>query len=227
MKVIGCLGKKIRMTQIVGEIGKNMGKPVPVTAIWVGENIVAKINEKDREGYSSFQIAFEDCSKKSLNKPLLGHLDKNSILPKKHLREIKGLTGDNLMVGSSLDLSMFVPGEKLKITGITKGKGFSGVIKRYHFSRGRMSHGAGYPHRQIGSLCFGRGDGQKVLKGKKMPGQMGNKQVTKMTVVEKIDLNERIIFVRGSVPGSRNGLTVLRQVVPSSYDERFCRMPTI
>lgn len=212
MKVIGCLGKKVRMTQIIGEVGGRKGESIPVTVIWAGENVVSKINRSELEGYDSFQVAFEDCLDRNLNKPRLGHLKKNNIPPKRHLKEIKDLSNAGL-VGSSLDLSLFIPGKRLKITSVTKGKGFSGVIKKYHFSRGRMSHGAGYPHRQIGSLCFGRGDGQKIIKGKKMPGQMGNKKVTKMTLIEKVDIEKKFIFVRGAVPGPRNGLTILKQVI--------------
>lgn len=178
------------------------------------------------EGYDSFQIAFQNCSAKSLNKPSLGHLrsclskDSHSsedsvecLFHKKFLREIRGLSEEDLAVGSSLNLKSFAVGKRLKITGVTKGKGFSGVIKKYHFSRGRMSHGAGYPHRQIGSLCFGRGSGQKVIKGKKMPGQMGNKKVTKLARIERVDVEREIIFIRGSVPGPQNGLLILRQVI--------------
>lgn len=117
----------------------------------------------------------------------------------------------DLNSNSPLDISLFHL-TKIKISGIIKGKGFSGSIKRHGFKIGNRSHGAGYPHRQTGSICNGRGTGQKVIKGKKMPGQMGNKKRTKITIVERIDTEKNIIFLRGSVPGPKRGIVVLRQI---------------
>src|SRR6185437_718366 len=118
------------------------------------------------------QIAFGDCSEKNLNKPLLGHLSKQNLPPKKHLREMRDMT--DFAVGSIIDCSLFQAGDKIKLSGVSKGKGTAGVIKKYHFSRGRMTHGGGYPHRLIGSMGGGRGTNQGIPKGKKMPGRMGH-----------------------------------------------------
>ena len=153
-------------------------------------------------------MAFGDCSEKSLTKPLKGHLRDNS--PKRYLREIRGMTGFKL--SSSLDLSLFQEGEEVKITGNSKGKGTAGVVKRYGFKIGNMSHGGGYPHRLIGSMGGGRGTNQGIPKGKKMPGRMGNERVTQKAVIEKIDKEKQIIFVRGAVPGPKKGLVILRKI---------------
>jgi len=205
MKTIGILGKKVGMTQLPA----TNEELKPVTAIWVGGNVVSQVKIEAKEGYNSCQIAFEDYSEKRLNKPLLGHLSKQKISPKKHLREIRDMVG--FEVGSSVDLSLFQEGEKIKLSGVSKGKGTAGVIKKYHFSRGPMSHGGGYPHRLIGSMGGGRGTNQGIPKGKKMPGRMGHEKVTQKSTIEKIDKENQIIFVRGAVPGPKRGLVVLRK----------------
>ncbi|CAJ0748994.1 10395_t:CDS:2 [Entrophospora sp. SA101] len=170
----------------------------PVTAILVSNNIIVQVKTEAKEGYNSCQIAFEDCSKKNLNKPLLGHLNKKSIPPKRHLREIRNMAG--FEVGSPVDLALFQAGEKVKVSGTSKGKGTQGVIKKYGYSRGNMTHGGGYPHRLIGSMGGGRGTNQGVPKGKKMPSRMGNEKTTQKSIIEKIDKEKQIIFIRGSVP---------------------------
>jgi large subunit ribosomal protein L3 len=114
-------------------------------------------------------------------------------------------------VGSVLDCSLFKEGEKVKVSGFSKGKGTAGVIKRYGFTRGNMSHGGGYPHRLIGSMGGGRGTNQGVPKGKKMPGRMGNHKVTQCSVIAKIDSENQMIFLRGGVPGPRQTLIILRK----------------
>lgn len=207
MKTIGILGKKIKMTQLPS----TMGGFKPVTAIWVGGNIVSQVKEvAEKDGYDSCQIAFGDCSEKNLNSPLLGHLKKKNIPPKKHLREIRGMTG--FKVGSLIDLSVLQDGDKIKVTvDASKGKGTAGVIKRHGFKIGNMSHGGGYPHRLIGSMGGGRGTNQGVPKGKKMPGRMGNQKTTQNSVIEKIDHQNQIIFLRGAVPGPKKGLVMLRK----------------
>ncbi|CAH1756396.1 12199_t:CDS:2 [Entrophospora sp. SA101] len=194
MKAIGILGKKISMTQLPVASGEFR----PVTAILVSNNIIVQVKTEAKEGYNSCQIAFEDCSKKNLNKPLLGHLNKKSIPPKRHLREIRNMAG--FEVGSPVDLALFQAGEKVKVSGTSKGKGTQGVIKKYGYSRGNMTHGGGYPHRLIGSMGGGRGTNQGVPKGKKMPSRMGNEKTTQKSIIEKIDKEKQIIFIRGSVP---------------------------
>ena len=163
----------------------------------------------EKDGYNSCQLAFADCSEKNLNKPFLGHLQKNNITPKRHLREIRDMVG--FAVGSEVDLTLFQAGEKIKVSGISKGKGFAGVIKRYGFKIGNKSHGGGYPHRLIGSMGGGRGTSQGVPLGKKMPGRMGSQKTTQNSIIEKIDQEKQIIFLRGAVPGSKKGLVVLKK----------------
>ena len=205
MKKVGILGKKLNMTQLPSTT-KGFK---PVTAIWVGGNTISQVKVVEKDGYNSCQIAFGDCPEKNLNKPLIGHFKKKNVPLKKHLQEIRNMSG--FEAGSQINLSLFQAGDKIKITGTSKGKGTAGVIKKYGFSRGRMTHGGGYPHRLIGSMGGGRGSNQGIPKGKKMPGRMGNEKVTQPAVIEKIDQERQIIFVRGSVPGPNKGLITLKK----------------
>ncbi|CAH1768201.1 9557_t:CDS:1, partial [Entrophospora sp. SA101] len=203
---VSLLGKKIGMTQFIQE-----GKFIPVTVILVTPNVVTQIKTQDKEGYNACQLAFQECRAKVLNKPRLGHLNKNKITPHKHLREAKDVTG--FSVGSQLDVSLFQEKERIKITGVSKGKGFAGVIKRHGFALGAMSHGGGPVHRSIGSAGGGRGTRQKVPKGKKMPGHLGNEQVTiRNLLVVKILPEKQIILVKGAVPGNQKGLVKLTKI---------------
>jgi len=203
MKKLGILGKKIAMTQIPNE-NRNL---IPVTAVWVGENVVSQIKNKEKDGYDSCQISFEKCKKK-INNSKFFHLKKNEISPHKFIKEIKEMNG--FKEGDVINSSMFKEGMKVKVTGISKGKGTSGVIKRYGFKIGNMSHGAGYPHRLIGSMGGGRGTNPGIYKGKKMPGRMGNKRNTKISLIKKIDENKEIIFISGSIPGPKKGLIIIK-----------------
>jgi large subunit ribosomal protein L3 len=189
---------------------------VPVTAVLVSPNTIVRVKaQKKNDCITIFvQLAFEECQTKSLNKPQLGHLKKKNISPHRYLREIRievqgettaQETMSQFAVGSQLDVSLFNEKDKIKVTGFSRGKGTTGVTKRYNKSRGPMSHGSGY-HRGVGSLSSGR-DLNRVLKGKKMPGRKGNEKVTlKNIVVEKIDAERKIIFLRGGIPGPRQGL---------------------
>ena len=194
------------MTQI---FSTTTGEIIPVTPVVVSNNVVSQVKTEEKEGYNACQITFGECKEKSLNKPLLGHLKKNNIPPKKHLREIRDMCG--LEVGSQVDLALFQEGDKVKVTGTSRGKGTAGVIKKYGYALGAMSHGGGYPHRLIGSMGGGRGTNQGVPKGKKMPGRMGNEKVTQQLIIEKIDKENQIIFLRGAVPGPKKGLIILRK----------------
>lgn len=206
MKTIGIIGKKIAMTQI--PFDKKGLKPV--TAVLVKDNFVSQIKTYEKEGYNSCQLAFWDCSKKNLNNPSLKHLEKAKVSPKKYLKEIRDMI--NFDLGSKIDLLNFKEGDKIKITTeFSKGKGTQGVIKRYGFKIGNMSHGGGYPHRLIGSMGGGRGTNQGVPKGKKMPGRMGNEKVTQNSIIEKIDLENNIFFLRGGIAGPKKGIVVIRK----------------
>ena len=209
MEKIGILAEKSGMTQIPDSHGEFKG----VTSLKVKSNLVSQVKTEVREGYNSCQIASGDCSEKRLAKPLLGHLKKKNLPPKKHLREIRDMKG--FEVGSEIDLTFFRVGEKVKVSGISKGKGTAGVIKRYHFAGGNKSHGGGPVHRHMGSASGGRGTNQGIPKGKKMPGRMGHEKVTQKSVIEKIDLAKQIIFLRGGVPGPKKGLIILETIFAS------------
>ncbi|RHZ37473.1 50S ribosomal protein L3 [endosymbiont GvMRE of Glomus versiforme] len=204
---ISLLGKKIGMTQFPKE-----GKFIPVTAILVTPNVVSQVKTQEKDNYNSCQLAFQECRTKVLNKSQLGHLNKNNISPYKYLREARDMTG--FSAGSQLDVSLFQEKEKIKVTGTSKGKGFAGVIKRHGFALGAMSHGGGPVHRSIGSAGGGRGTRQKVPKGKKMPGRMGNEQVTvRNLLIVKIIPEKQVILVKGAVPGNKKGLVKLSKIV--------------
>jgi large subunit ribosomal protein L3 len=199
----GLFGIKVGMGQTFEK-----GKPISYTAILVTSNIVSQVKTKEKEGYNACQLAFQECREKVLNKPLLGHLTKNKLSPYRHLREVRGMVG--VKVGSLLDVSLFQKGERIKITGISKGKGFAGVIKRHNFARGATSHGGGPVHRSIGSAGGGRGTRQKVPKGKNMPGHLGNKQVSiSNLLVLEVFPEKHLILVEGSIPGNKKSLVKL------------------
>jgi large subunit ribosomal protein L3 len=190
------------------QIPSSNGEIKAVTAIKVGENFISQVKRNERDGYDACQVAFEDCKEKSLNKPLMGHLNKANLSPKKHLKEIRGMAGE---LGSQVKLSNFKVGERIKVSGTSRGKGFAGVIKKYKFALGAMSHGGGYPHRLIGSMGGGAGTNQGIPKGKKMPGRMGGELVTQQAIIERIDEENQVIFLRGAVTGPRGGLLVLQK----------------
>ncbi|CAG8786351.1 10946_t:CDS:2, partial [Racocetra fulgida] len=219
--------KKLNMTQLPSE----KGIYVPVTAVLVSPNIIVQVKTREKNNHTTIfvQVAFEECQTKSLNKPRLGHLQKNSIPSHRYLREIRMEAPEEtsvqeimsrLVVGSQLDISLFVEKEKIKITGFSRGKGTAGVRKRYNKKRGPSSHGSGF-HNAIGSTGSGR-DMNRVLKGKKMPGRMGNKKTTiKNLIVEKINLEKNIIFLRGGVPGPSKGLLNLTKDLKLTTEEKI------
>jgi large subunit ribosomal protein L3 len=201
-KKIGILGQKLEMTQIPSSNGYYS----PVTAVLVEDNWISQIKTKEKDGYVACQIASCERKSKNLNRSVLNHLKKANIAPKRYLRELRDMEGTE--VGSVIDLSIFKEGDKVSVTGKSKGKGFAGVIKRHNQSRGPMAHGSGY-HRGVGSLSSGR-DNNRVLKGKKMPGRMGSDKVTfHKIVVERIDKENKIMFLRGGMPGSRDSLLII------------------
>src|SRR5207237_5266994 len=164
-----------------------------------------------KERYNACQLAFQECRAKVLNKLQFGHLNKNKITPHKYLREARDMTG--FSVGSQLDASLFQEKERIKITGVSKGKGFAGVIKRHGFALGAMSHGGGPVHRSIGSAGGGRGTRQKVPKGKKMPGHLGNEQITvRNLLIVKIHPEKQLILVKRHVRGKKNVLVKLYKI---------------
>ena len=203
----GILGKKIGMTQVFTK----SGKLVPVTVIEVEPNVVTQIKTLEKDGYEAVQLGSFTVKEKSLNKPELGHLKKANAAPKRYLKEIRGVNISEYTLGQEVDASIFKEGEMVDVSGISKGKGFQGVIKRYNQTRGPMGHGSQY-HRGVGSM--GTLLPMHVLKGKKLPGHMGHVLTTVQNLeVVKIDLENNIMLIKGNVPGPKNALVIVKTAV--------------
>ena len=203
----GILGRKIGMTQV---FAKN-GKLTPVTVIEVLPNIVSQIKTVETDGYNAIQLATVDKKEKRANKPEIGHLKKANTTPKRFLKEIRGVDVSNYTLGSELKADIFTEGEMVDVTGTSKGKGFQGVIKRHNQSRGPMGHGSQY-HRGVGSM--GTLLPMRVIPGKKLPGHMGNEQVTVQNLeVISIDLENNVILIKGNVPGPKNSMVLIKSAI--------------
>ncbi|MBQ8689873.1 MAG: 50S ribosomal protein L3 [Clostridia bacterium] len=204
----GIIGKKLGMTQIFDE----KGNVIPVTLIEAGPCVVAQKKTVENDGYEAIQLAYEDAKKKHLTKAELGHFEKAGITPKKHLKEFRLDDCSAYEVGSVVTVETFAKGDKVDITGITKGCGYTGCVKRWGHHILRMTHGTGPIHRQPGSM--GVIDPARIFKNKKMPGQYGNEQVTILNLVAvKIDAEKNLIAVKGAVPGSKGGIVFIRDSV--------------
>ena len=203
----GILGRKIGMTSVFAKDGRL----VPVTVVEVEPNIVSQIKTKENDGYEAIQLAAFDKREKLANKPEVGHMKKANTTPKRFLREIRGVDVDNYQLGGEVKADIFAEGEMVDVTGTSKGKGFQGVIKRWNQSRGPMGHGSQY-HRGVGSL--GTLLPMRVIPGKKMPGHMGNEQVTIQNLeIVAIDNENNVILVKGNVPGPKNSLVLIKSSV--------------
>jgi large subunit ribosomal protein L3 len=204
---IGLLGNKIGMTQIFDE----SGNIIPVTILKVGPCVVTQVKTESKDGYDSIQIGYGNTSTKGLNQPKLGHLQKSNIQPLKYLKEFKITESDEFSIGQVLNVDSFSPGQFVNIKGKSIGKGFSGLQKRHNFTRGPMTHGS-KNHRAPGSIGMGTTPG-RVLPGKKMAGQLGNKIITiKKLKVIQINSEENVLVIKGSVPGKPGNLL---SIVPS------------
>ena len=204
----GIIGKKLGMTQIFDE----KGNVIPVTLIEAGPCAVAQKKTVENDGYEAIQLAYEDAKKKHLTKAEIGHLEKAGITPKKHLKEFRLEDCSAYEVGSVVTVETFAQGDKVDITGITKGRGYTGCVKRWGHHILRMTHGTGPIHRQPGSM--GVIDPARIFKNKKMPGQYGNEQVTILNLaVVKIDAEKNLIAVKGAVPGAKGGIVFVRDSV--------------
>lgn len=204
---VGLLGNKIGMTQIFDE----SGNIIPVTILKVGPCVVTQVKTKSKDGYDSIQVGYGNVSPKSLTQPELGHLQKSDIQPLRYLKEFRVSEENEFNLGQILDVNSFSPGQLINIQGKSIGKGFSGLQKRYNFSRGPMTHGS-KNHRAPGSIGMGTSPG-RVLPGKKMSGQVGNKVTTiKKLKVIQVNLEENILVIKGSVPGKPGNLL---SIVPS------------
>jgi len=203
------LGKKIGMTQIFTEDGVL----IPVTVIKAGPMTVVQKKTRDTDGYNSIKVGFEDIKESKVNKPTKGQFDKAGVSPKKYLREFRIENVDGFEVGQEIKVQdMFNAGDKVDVSGISKGKGFQGAIKRFGSSRGPMSHGSGY-HRGAGSMGS-NSDPSRVFKGKKLPGHMGNEKVTVQNLaVVRVDAERGLLLVKGAVPGAKGGLLIIKDSV--------------
>jgi large subunit ribosomal protein L3 len=204
---VGLLGNKIGMTQIFDE----SGNIVPVTILKVGPCVITQVKTENLDGYKAIQIGYSNVLNKSLNQPELGHLQKSNIQALKYLKEFRIENENEFEVGQILTVDLFSPGQVVNIKGKTIGKGFSGLQKRHNFTRGPMTHGS-KNHRAPGSIGMGTTPG-RVLPGKKMAGQLGNKITTiKKLKVIQLNLEENILVIKGSVPGKPGNLL---SIVPS------------
>ena len=204
----GIIGKKLGMTQIFDA----KGNVIPVTLIEAGPCVVAQKKTVENDGYEAVQLAYQDAKKKHLTKAEIGHFEKAGISPKRHLKEFRLEDCSAYEVGSVVTVDTFAEGEKVDITGITKGRGYTGCVKRWGHHILRMTHGTGPIHRQPGSM--GVIDPARIFKNKKMPGQYGNEQVTILNLVAvKIDAEKNLIAVKGAVPGAKGGIVFIRDSV--------------
>jgi large subunit ribosomal protein L3 len=204
----GIIGRKLGMTQIFSEAGA----AVPVTVIEAGPCPVTQIRNGDGDGYNALQLGFDAQKEKRSSRAELGHAQKAGLdYAPRTLREFRVESVDGYAVGQELKVDQFEAGDKIKVTGTTKGRGFQGVVKRYGFSGRPASHG--HPKkRNPGTLGPGTNP-SRVIKGKKMPGQMGASQQTVRNLrVERVDAERNLIYVRGAVPGSRNSLVFIRKM---------------
>ena len=206
----GILGKKLGMTQIFTE----EGIVVPVTVVEAGPNVVTQVKTVEKDGYNAIQVGFEDAKEKSLNKPQKGHLAAANVL-KKHLKEFRVDAVEEFTVGQEIKADLFAAGEKIDVTGTSKGKGFQGPIKRHGQSRGPESHGSRY-HRRPGSMgaCSYPG---RVFKIKKLAGHMGSVKVTVQNLeVVRVDADKNLILVKGAIPGPKGSMVTIKEAVKSS-----------
>lgn len=204
------LGKKIGMTQIFLE----NGDVIPVTVLEAGPVNVIQKKTEEVDGYSAIQVGYCEKAEKKLNKPLKGHFAKAGTDAKKYIREVRVADVDAYEVGQELKADIFAEGDKVDISGTSKGKGFQGSIKRHNQSRGPMAHGSKY-HRGVGALSAATYPG-RVMKGRNLPGHMGNENVTVQNLeVVRVDAEKNYILVKGAVPGPKGGLLTIKETVKS------------
>ena len=206
------IGKKVGMTQIFDE----MGKVIPVTVIEAGPCVVTQKMTVEKEGYEAVQLGYEEVTEKHISKPEAGHLKKNGLGMLKHLKEFKLENAAELNVGDVLKADVFAAGDKVDVTGTSKGHGYAGVIKRHGAQRTPTSHGGGPVHRHAGSMGSGT-DPSRIFKGKIGAGHMGVDQVTVQNLdVVKVDPELNMIVIRGAVPGPKGGLVYVKSTVKTA-----------
>ena len=204
--MIGLIGKKIGMTQYFGE----QGESVPVTVIEAGPCTITELRTADRDGYTAVQLGFGTNKESRFKRPVLGQFKKRNLPPARHVREFRVETVDGFAVGQTLTVELFEKGQHVDVQGVTKGRGFAGIIKRHGFTGGTASHGPtmGREPGSIGSSAYP----SRVIKGKKLPGHMGASNLTiKNLEVVAINMEQNTLMVRGAVPGPANGLVFIKK----------------
>ncbi|MEW8976873.1 MAG: 50S ribosomal protein L3 [Symbiobacterium sp.] len=210
----GILGKKLGMTQIFAEDGKI----IPVTVVEAGPCVVVQKKTVATDGYNAVQVGFDTIREKLVNKPLKGHFAKHQVQPTRYLRELRLDDVESLNVGDVIKADIFAEGELVDVTGISRGKGYAGGIKRWNFSRSFMAHGSKY-HRGPGSL--GQRAWARVPKGRKLPGRLGGERVTVQGLrIVKVDPEKNIILIKGAVPGAKGSLITIRDSVKAAKKAR-------
>ncbi|CAM4214321.1 50S ribosomal protein L3 [Lederbergia lenta] len=200
----GILGRKIGMTQVFAE----NGELIPVTVIEAAPNVVLQKKTIETDGYEAVQLGFEDKREKLANKPAKGHFAKANSTPKRFIREFNGVNVDEYEVGQEVKVDIFAEGDLVDVSGVSKGKGFQGVIKRHGQSRGPMTHGSRF-HRRPGSM--GPVDPARVFKQKLLPGRMGGERITIQNLpIVKVDTDRNVILVKGNVPGPKKALIEIK-----------------
>jgi large subunit ribosomal protein L3 len=203
----GILGRKIGMTQVFAE----NGELIPVTVIEAANNVVLQKKTVETDGYEAVQVGFENKREKLSNKPEKGHVEKANTTPKRFIREFRGTDLTEYETGQEVNVSIFAEGDLVDVSGISKGKGFQGSIKRHGQSRGPMSHGSRY-HRRPGSM--GPVAPNRVFKGKLLPGRMGGEQITVQNLaIVKVDVERNLLLIKGNVPGARKALIKVKTAV--------------
>ncbi len=204
----GILGKKVGMTQIFND----NGELIPVTVIEAGPCSVVQKKTEEIDGYSAIQLGFKDLKENKVTKPAKGHFDKYGVSPKKYLEEFKVEGSEALEAGDEVKVDVFSEGDKVDVTGISKGKGFAGTVKRWNFNTGPKTHGS-RNYRRPGSIGAGS-DPARVFKGKKMPGHMGTDKVTVQNLeIVKVDSEKNLLLVKGAIPGPKKGILTIKETV--------------
>lgn len=199
------IGRKLGMTQLF----ESDGRVTPVTVIEAGPCVVTQVKTTEKDGYSALQVGFEEVKDHRLNEPKRGHFKAHDVTPKRVLREIPAADGESLATGSEFKADIFSEGDKVNVTGVSKGKGFAGVVKRYHFHGADMTHGS-MIHRKPQSS--GATDAARTFKGTKKPGHMGAAQVTQSGLkVVRVDVDKNLLMIKGAVPGANGGLVMVRK----------------
>ena len=205
------IGKKVGMTQIFDEAGN----VIPVTVVEAGPCVVTQKKTVETDGYTAVQLGYGDVAERKLSKPEAGHLKKAGVEAKKHLKEFKLDKAAEMNIGDVVKADVFAAGDMIDVTGISKGHGYQGVVKRYHAGRVDMTHGGGPVHRHAGSM--GALDQARIFKGKIGAGQMGDEQVTVQNLeVVKVDAELNMIVIRGAIPGPKGGLVYIRNTVKNN-----------